>query len=73
MKVRKKSMRTIMELSNDVVQKLAKKYERVKQEVGKIMCGPTIETETLIERICDTIKACTPGAEPREIYEKRNS
>lgn len=37
--------RTIIELSNDVIQELTKKYEHVKQEVGEVMSGALIETE----------------------------
>ena len=34
-----------MELSNDVLKKIAQKYEKVQEGVGEIMCGALIETE----------------------------
>ena len=37
--------RTLMELSNDVLKKIAQKYEKVQEGVGEIMCGALIETE----------------------------
>ena len=38
--------RLIMELSEDVIHELAKKYDTLKQEVGEVMCGALIETES---------------------------
>lgn len=38
--------RIIMELSENVIKELAKKYDNVKQKVGGIMCGTLIETES---------------------------
>ena len=35
-----------MELSEDVIHELAKKYDTLKQEVGEVMCGALIETES---------------------------
>ena len=37
--------RTIADLSEDVIEKLAKDYEKVKKGVGEVMGGPLIETE----------------------------
>lgn len=37
--------RTIIELSNDVIQEIARKYEKVQEGIGDIMGGALIETE----------------------------
>lgn len=38
--------RLIVELSEDVIKELTKKYDTLKQEVGEVMCGALIETES---------------------------
>lgn len=40
--------RTIIELSNDVVKELTKKYKNVQKGIGDIMGGALIETEAMV-------------------------
>lgn len=40
----KHSMRTIIELSGDVIKEIARKYKNVQESVGDMMRGPLIET-----------------------------
>ena len=44
--------RTIIELSNDVIREIARKYENVQKGIGAMMRGPLIQTEarTILNR-----------------------
>ena len=45
--------RTILELSSDVIQEIARKYENVQKGIGAMMRGPLIQTEarTILNRV----------------------